>query len=104
MKQILIAFVALWLAACAELPTEQVVSGENNAGLSFKLVATAQQQEYQVYIDGLLMGNVADFLAGEAILKILPGSHIVRVTRAGQIVLEEKLYVAAGANKVLVVR
>lgn len=103
MRYVLVAVFGLWLSAC-QMPSESVVVGESTAGVSFKLVESGNTASYEVYIDGLLMGNVADFLAGKAILKIVPGSHIIRVTNRGETVLEEKVYVAAGANKVMVVR
>lgn len=86
------------------MPSEAVVQGDNTAGLSFRLVNAAPAATYQVFVDGLLMGNAQDFKEGVALLRILPGSHVVRVESAGQVILEEKLYVAAGANKVLVVK
>lgn len=103
MRYLLIAVLGLWLTAC-QMPSEHVVIGDNTAGVSFKLIDPQDGENYEVYIDGLLMGNAAEFLAGQAILKILPGSHIIRITKHGEIVLEEKFYIAAGANKVMVVR
>jgi hypothetical protein len=103
MRILLILTLVLFATAC-QLPSEEVISGDNSAGLSFKLVNVNDAASYEVYVDGLHMGKAKDFVAGVAILSVLPGAHIIRVERAEQIVLEEKHYVAAGANKVLVVR
>lgn len=102
MKLLTLVVMALWLSAC-QLPSEEVVTGDNSAGVSFR-IASDTDQTYEIYVDGLLMGKARDFQEGKAILKILPGSHIIKVVSHGQVVLEDKLYVAAGANKVLVVK
>lgn len=103
MRILFALMVVIGLTAC-QMPSEEVISGDNSAGLSFNLVSTDNSVTYDVFVDGLAMGKARDFLAGKAILKVLPGSHVIRVERNGQVVLEEKHYVAAGANKVLVVR
>lgn len=94
--------LVLFLGAC-QMPTEQVVIGDNSAGLSFRLAGDTNAV-YEVYVDGLLMGKAREFREGEAILRVLPGSHVVKVVSNGQVVMEDKLYVASGANKVLVVK
>lgn len=103
MRVVILIMAALWLAAC-QLPSEEVVSGDSSAGLSFQLINADSNAAYDVYVDGLLMGKARDFKKGHAILKILPGSHVVRIEQAGQVVLEEQVYVAAGANRVIVIR
>lgn len=103
MRYFLIAFIGLWLTAC-QLPSEHVVIGENTAGISFKLTNPDRGKNYQVYVDGLLMGNASDFMEGKALLKILPGSHIIKLMHNNKIVFQEKLYVASGANKTMVVK
>ncbi|MCG8313657.1 MAG: hypothetical protein MI976_10605 [Pseudomonadales bacterium] len=103
MRILSVLIVVFGLAAC-QMPSEEVISGDNSAGLSFKVVNVDDANAYEVFVDGLAMGKAKDFLAGKTILKVLPGSHVIRVERNGEVVLEEKHYVAAGANKVLVVR
>ena len=102
MRILSVIVLAFWLGAC-QMPSETVVIGDNSAGVSFRIAADTDQV-YEVYVDGLLMGKARDFQEGKAILNILPGSHIIKVVSNGQVVLEDKLYVAAGANKVLVVK
>lgn len=94
--------VVIWLGAC-QMPSEEVVISDSSAGISFRVVPDTDQV-YEVYVDGLLMGNARDFQEGESILKILPGSHVIKIVSNGAVVMEDKLYVASGANKVLVVK
>ena len=101
--RILSVFVLVfWLGAC-QMPSEEAVISDSSAGISFRIVPDTQQV-YEVYVDGLLMGNARDYREGKAILKILPGSHVIKVVSNGAVVMEQKLYVASGANKVLVVK
>ena len=101
MRILWVLILVVFTASC-QMPSEAVVSGDNSAGLSFKLMNDTN--DYDIYVDGLSMGKAADYVEGVSILKILPGSHVIRVERAGLVVFEEKHYVAAGANKVLVVK
>jgi len=103
MKLITIAIVSLMLFACHQMPSETRVVSDNSAGLSFSLSADVSDNNYQVFVDGLAMGNVKQFLADQNILKIVSGSHIIRIEKNGREVLKEKIYVSAGTNKVLVV-
>lgn len=102
MRVFFLILATVWLTAC-QLPSERVVVGDNSAGLSFR-VLNESDAVYEVYVDGLLMGNARDFAEGVAILKVLPGSHVVRVLSKGKVVSEEQFYVASGANKVLTVK
>lgn len=97
-----VLMLVVFLGAC-QLPSEHVVISDSSAGLSFRVPADSDAA-YEVYVDGLLMGKARDFREGEAILKVLPGSHVVKIVSNGQVVMEDKVYVASGANKVLVVK
>ncbi|MDX1693336.1 MAG: hypothetical protein R3208_06205 [Ketobacteraceae bacterium] len=102
MRILSLVMLVLWLGAC-QMPSEEAVISDSSAGISFRILSDSKQT-YEVYVDGLMMGKARDFKEGDAILKILPGSHVIKILSNGAVVLEEKLYVAAGANKVLVVK
>lgn len=101
--RILSVLMLVALISACQLPSEQAVISDSSAGLSFRVMAE-QNAGYEIYVDGLLMGQAHEFKEGEAILKVLPGSHVIKVISNGQVVMEEKVYVASGANKVLVVK
>ena len=103
MKFFIIAIVSLMLFACHQMPSETRVVSDNSAGLSFSFSVDAPGNDYQIFVDGFSMGNVKQFLKGQNILKIVSGSHIIRIEKNGREVLKEKIYVSAGTNKVLVV-
>lgn len=102
MRILSVIVLAILVSAC-QMPSEQVVISDSSAGLSFRVMAD-KRAVYDIYVDGLLMGQAREFKEGEAILKVLPGSHVIKVISNGQVVMEEKVYVASGANKVLVVK
>jgi len=71
--------------------------------LSFK-VLDENLYGARIYINGLDMGVVDDYLEGAASLKVISGNHQVRIEKQGRTIVDEKLYVGDGVNRTILVR
>jgi hypothetical protein len=94
----LIAVVAL-LSGCIQTPTEKQGVVDNRPQLTFSFADGNKERGYIVYLDGLEMGGADQYMEGRVALRVLSGTHILRVENAGQIVLEDKIYLGDGASK-----
>lgn len=106
------SFVALLLAAglsgallpaCTQMPTEKSGVADIRPQLSFA-VANEGMRGARVLVDGLDMGMVGDYAEGVAALRVLSGTHLIRIELGGRTIAEEKLYVGDGVNRTIVVR
>ena len=92
------------VAACVQMPSEsqQVADMRPQISFAFDSADTATAAS-RVYVDGLEVGLLADFARGKAGLRVLPGNHVIRVERAGQVLLEEKVYLGDGVGRSFIV-
>lgn len=92
----------LFSAGCTQMPTEKQAIVDLRPQISFK----ADENSYgaKVLLDGLDMGSVGDYLDAKNSLRILPGTHILRVVLASQVLLEEKFYLGDGVNRTFIVK
>lgn len=99
-----LAFATTVLSACVQLPTEKQQSVDLRPQISFTLSTSSPAQgDLEVFIDGLPMGRVSNFLSGQQALRVLPGSHVVRIVSGGTLIKEERIYVGDGMTKVIAV-
>jgi hypothetical protein len=91
------------LPACTQLPTEKQSVSDLRPQLSFR-IADEGLRAARVLVDGLDMGAVGDFAEGSAALRVLSGSHLVRVVVNGRSLVEEKIYVGDGVNRTILVK
>jgi hypothetical protein len=91
------------LSACTQMPTERQGVTDLRPQLSFR-APDENMIVARVQVDGLDMGSVGDYLDGKAALRVLAGNHMIRIDLNGQILLEERLYVGDGVNRVLLVK
>lgn len=91
------------LSACTQMPTEKQGVSDMRPQLSFKF-HEERLASARVLVDGLDMGTISDYQDGKAALRVLPGSHVVRVELGGQPVVEEKIYVGDGVNRTVLVK
>lgn len=94
----LLICASLSLVACVQAPTEKQSISDMRPQISFN-VSNDQAKEARVQIDGLDMGNVGSYIEGISTLRILPGTHLLRVSLGSTILLEEKFYLADGVNR-----
>lgn len=106
MKHILVAaalgLLFLSLSGCVQMPTEKEGVADLRPQISF--VAERHHNDARVYVDNAEMGRVGDFLDGRAALRVLPGTHVVRVMSGNDVLLEERFYVADGVSRSFVLR
>lgn len=106
MKQLILgavaALVLAGLAGCVQMPTERQGVADLRPQISF--VAEAHHGDALVFVDGAAVGKVGDYLDGRAALRVVPGTHEVRVVHGGQVLLQERFYVGDGVSKSFVIR
>ena len=96
--------VLLSLSACVKQPTITATEADDRPILVFRLANNATKADgYQVLVDDLPMGSVADFQSGDAGLKVLPGSHLVKILKQGELIHSEKIYVSDGTTKEILI-
>ena len=87
-----------FLAGCTQWPTEKQSISDLRPGISFKAQNTALL-DGRVVLDGLDMGQAKDYLEGIAMMRVLPGPHLLNVTFNGQKLLDEKIFTSDGVNQ-----
>lgn len=106
MKQvILIAAIGLLLhslAGCVQMPTEKQGVSDMRPQISF--VAGQEHGDAVVYVDNAPMGRVADFIDGRSALRILPGTHQLRVVSGDNVLLDQRFYIGDGVSRSFVIR
>jgi hypothetical protein len=86
------------ITGCTQWPTEKQSISDLRPGISFKAQNTAML-EGRVVLDGLDMGQAKDYQEGVAMMRVLPGPHILNVTFNGQKLLDEKIFTSDGVNQ-----
>lgn len=106
MKQVILAaalgLLLLSLAGCVQMPTEKQGVADLRPQISF--VAGQHHGDAIVYVDNTQMGRVGDFIDGRSALRILPGTHELRVVSGGSVLLDEKFYIGDGVSRSFVIR
>jgi len=88
---------------CTQMPTEKQGISDMRPQISFK-TDEAKLHSARVFLDGLDMGTVGDYADGVAALRILPGTHLMRITAGSAIIFEEKFYLGDGANRAFILK
>jgi hypothetical protein len=92
------------VAACIQLPTEKQEVVDLRPQLSFKMADPGDAASaYRVFVDGLDMGSADAYAVGRNALKVLSGTHVIKVERQGRPVFEEKVYLGDGATRTVLV-
>jgi hypothetical protein len=93
----------LGIFGCTQMPTEKQGVSDIRPQISFK-AADAQHHSARVFVDGLDMGFLSSYLEGIAALRIVSGTHQVRVMQGAQILLDEKFYAGDGVNRTFIIQ
>lgn len=99
---VLLGLLLIPVTACVQMPTEKQGVSDLRPQISF--VAEAGHHNATVYVDNVQMGRVGDFIEGRAALRILPGTHSLRVAAGSTVLLDEKFYVGDGVSRAFVIR
>lgn len=99
-----VALCAGLLASCVQMPTEKQSSVDLRPQLSFSVASPAlDPMGLEVFVDGLLVGRVGTYLAGQQAVRVLSGTHVVQIVQGGVVLKEERVYVGDGTTKTLVI-
>lgn len=91
------------VAGCVQMPTEKQGIADMRPSISFRTLAPASA-DARVLVDEVEAGRVGDYLEGKAALRLLPGTHLLRVVRGDEVLLNEKVYLGDGVNRVFIVK
>jgi hypothetical protein len=94
---------AMLAGGCTQMPTEKQSISDLRPMISFK-PGSDRVGAARVFVDGLDLGAVADYVEGSAAVRILPGTHVLRVVLGTELVLEEKFYLGDGVNRAFIVK
>ena len=96
----MLALALTSLTACVQFPTESQSVVDLRPQMSFRFDPTdARMNEARVLVDGLDTGRLSDFVDGKGSLRVLSGSHVVRVTNGAEVLLEERAYLGDGVAR-----
>jgi hypothetical protein len=98
-----VAFVCIataGLGACVQYPTEKQQVVDLRPQISFNVdPSDTARGDARVVVDGLDMGRLGDFVTGKGALRLLPGTHAIRVVDRGQTALDQRVYLGDGVTR-----
>ena len=90
---------------CVQYPTEKQSVVDQRPQITFRFDAgDARFAEARVLVDGLDSGRLGDFLDGKGSLRILPGTHMIKVISGTSVILEERAYLGDGVVRPFIVK
>ena len=98
-----VALVGTGLSGCTQMPTERHGVVDLRPQLSFRYDNDSLESA-RIIVDGLDMGAAGDYRDGKSSLRLLSGTHIVRVVLNGRTIVEEKIYAGDGVNRSILVK
>lgn len=85
------------LAGCVQMPTEKQSVVDQRPQITFRVNGDPHRAaQARVLVDDLDMGSVQDFMDGQASLRVLPGTHVVKVQSGAAVLLQERAYLGDG--------
>jgi hypothetical protein len=103
MATLLAGLPLMGIYGCTQMPTEKQGVSDIRPQISFKTTDT-QQHAARVIVNGLDMGSLGSYLDGIAALRIISGTHQLRVVLGSQILLDEKFYAGDGVNRTFLIQ
>ena len=101
---IAVALLVGLLTACIQFPSEKQEVADLRPQFSFAFADPNDDPgQYRVFVDGLDVGMASNYVAGKNALKVLSGTHVVKVETKGRTVVEERVYLGDGAIKTILV-
>jgi hypothetical protein len=84
-------------SGCVLKPTESHQVVDLRAQIFFRFHPS--QAEARVLVDGLDAGRLGDYEEGKGALRVLAGTHVVRVVAGEQTLFEERAYLGNGVAR-----
>jgi hypothetical protein len=103
MTTLLAGLPLMGIYGCTQMPTEKQGVSDIRPQISFKATDT-QHHSARVFVDGLDMGSLSTYLDGVAALRIVSGTHQIRVVHGSQVLLDEKFYAGDGVNRTFIIQ
>ena len=98
------ALFAAAVSGCVQMPTEKQSVVDQRPQITFRVSGDPQRLAgARVLVDGLDMGAAQDFLDGQASLRILPGTHQVKVVAGDRVLLTEQAYLGDGVVRPFII-
>lgn len=89
---------ALMNVGCTQMPTEKRGIADIRPQLAFK-AGSDRARAARVIVDGMDVGAVSDYIDGVAAVRVLPGTHTMRVVAGSEVLVEERIYLGDGVNR-----
>lgn len=80
-------------------PTETSTVVDDRPIIIFKFEQAPPASAVKIFIDDIYTGDAQNFQEGVLGLKIIPGTHFLRLEHNGNIILKQKLYLSDGLTK-----
>lgn len=92
-------------SGCVQYPVEKQSVVDQRPQITFRLdPLDARMAEARIFVDGLDSGRLVDFVDGKGALRVLSGSHTVRVISGTVILLDERAYIGDGVVRPFIVK
>lgn len=98
-----ISFAIFLATACSQIPTDKQSAVDLRPQISFRAVSDGFL-DGRVYVDGLDVGTVSEYLENQSALKVLPGKHVVTVVLRDRTIYQETIYVGHGISRTIIVQ
>ena len=99
-----VVLTALLVGCTIQFPTEKQEVADLRPQFSFFFADPADDPaQYRVFVDGLDMGSASNYIAGKNALKVLSGTHVVKVEARGRTVAQEQVYLGDGATRTILI-
>jgi hypothetical protein len=94
---VIVLAVLAGVTGCVQMPTEKQSVVDQRPQITFRVNGDRQRAvDARVLVDELDMGRVQDFLDGRASLRVLPGTHVIKVQSGATVLLMERAYLGDG--------
>lgn len=100
MKTVLLALGFMVLMGCTQTPTQSTQTVDDRPGIAFN-VQSASAREYELTVDGVSYGAVGQYLEGENLLRLVDGTHVIKLFSDGEVIFKKKVYLGAGVDRVI---
>lgn len=105
MKNLIAAGLLVLLGGCVQYPTERQSVVDLRPQISFRFdAADMRLGTARVLVDGIDAGRLTDFVDSKGALRVLSGSHLVRVVNGSEVLLDERVYLGDGVSRPFVVK